>query len=123
MYAHIDQSLSSWQQRPVFKTNVSSFVSLRKAEPPIPVAELRQIVEFFPSPSLQFQLDPSYEPESKHPDPEHVAIFTILRKMNRVNLVVPVGEEHMYHAAMNSKACKLTPLGEHYRRLVALGRI
>ena len=30
-YAHIDQSLGPWSQRPVFKTNVKNFVSLRKA--------------------------------------------------------------------------------------------
>jgi hypothetical protein len=28
VYAHIDQSLGPWDQRPVFKTNVKSFVSL-----------------------------------------------------------------------------------------------
>ncbi len=30
IYAHIDQSLGAWEQRPVFKTNVKQFVSLRK---------------------------------------------------------------------------------------------
>jgi caspase domain-containing protein len=30
VYAHIDQSLGPWRQRPVFKTNVKAFVSLRK---------------------------------------------------------------------------------------------
>ena len=29
VYAHIDQSLGNWSQRPVFKTNVKKFVSLR----------------------------------------------------------------------------------------------
>jgi hypothetical protein len=33
VYAHIDQSLGPWEQRPVFKTNVKSFVSLRHAAP------------------------------------------------------------------------------------------
>jgi hypothetical protein len=36
---------------------------------------------------------------------------------------VPVGAIHMYNAAMESRACKLTVLGEHYRRLVQRGRI
>src|SRR5690606_22430537 len=30
IYAHIDQSLGSWEQRPIFKTNVTSFTTLRK---------------------------------------------------------------------------------------------
>ena len=39
VYAHIDQSLGPWAQRPVFKTNVKTFVSLRKTEPPIALAD------------------------------------------------------------------------------------
>jgi hypothetical protein len=44
--------------------------------------------------------------------------LAILQKYNRVNLVVPVNAPHMWHAAMESKSCRLTVLGEHYRRLV-----
>jgi hypothetical protein len=47
------------------------------------------------------------------------AIFAILQKLNRINLVVPIGTTHMWNAAMESMSCKLTALGEHYRRLVA----
>jgi hypothetical protein len=123
VYAHIDQSLGPWEQRPVFKTNVKSFVSLRKVQPPIALGDLQRIAEFFPSPGFDFSLDPSYEPEGPNPDPEHNAVFAILQKYNRVGLVVPVGAPHMYHAAMESKSCKLTVLGEHYRRLVSRGHI
>jgi hypothetical protein len=123
VYAHIDQSLGPWEQRPVFKTNVKSFVSLRKVQPPISLADLQRINEFFPDAGVHYQLDPSYEPESEHPDEEKTAIFAILQRYNRVNLVVPVDAPHMYHAAMGSKTCKLTVLGEHYRRLVDLNRI
>jgi len=38
--------------------------------------------------------------------------------MEGVGLVVPVSEEHMYYAAINSKSCRLTALGGHYWRLV-----
>lgn len=123
VYAHIDQSLGPWDQRPVFKTNVKSFVSLRQVQAPINLSDLRRITEFFPSPGFEFPLDPGYEPESGNPDPAKTQILAILQKFNRVNLVVPVGATHMYHAAMGSKSCKLTVLGEHYRRLVARNRI
>jgi hypothetical protein len=131
VYAHIDQSLGPWEQRPVFKTNVKSFVSLRKVQPPIGLAELQRITEFFPSPGFEFKLAPSFEPERPEgttgdvppPDPENTAKFAILQKYNRVNLVVPVDAPHMWHTAMGGKSCKLTVLGEHYRRLVALQRI
>ncbi|HJX97094.1 MAG TPA: caspase family protein, partial [Candidatus Acidoferrum sp.] len=126
VYAHIDQSLGPWEQRPVFKTNVKSFVSLRKVQPPISLGELQRITEFFPKAGFDFRLDPSFEPErvaggkSKipPPNPENTAKFAILQKYYRVNLVVPVDAPHMWHAAMWSKSCKLTVLGEHYRRLV-----
>ncbi|SLM48057.1 Peptidase (Caspase-1 like protein) [Nitrospira japonica] len=130
VYAHIDQSLGPWDQRPVFKTNVKSFVSLRKVQPPISLIELQRITEFFPFPGFEFKLDPSYEPERQSqdstipiPNPVNTAKFAILQKYNRVNLVVPVDAPHMWHAAMSSKACKLTVLGEHYRRLVEQNRI
>lgn len=123
VYAHIDQSLGPWDQRPVFKTNVKSFVSLRKVTPPIQLADLQRITTFFPTPGHEFPLDPDYEPDSPTPDPTKNAIFAVLQKLNRVNLVVPVDAPHMYYAAMSRKACKLTVLGEHYRRLVEKGLI
>jgi hypothetical protein len=125
VYAHIDQSLGEWAQRPVFKTNVKTFVSLRQVDPPISLADLQQITTLFPTADFEFELDPSYEPELKGRDPDmpepdlaNVTKFDVLRKYNRVNLVVPVGAAHMWNAAMKSKACRLTVLGEHYRRLV-----
>jgi hypothetical protein len=130
VYAYIDQSFGAWEQRPVFKTNVKSFVSLRKVQPPIQLADLQRIVEFFPTSGFEYQLDPSFEPERKgrsegmpEPNPEKTRIFAILQKYNRVNLVVPVNAPHMWHAAMENKSCKLTVLGEHYRRLAEKGRI
>lgn len=134
VYAHVDQSLGAWSQRPVFKTNVNRFVSLRKVQPNLELAELRRISEFFPTPGHQIQLDPSYEPERfdtsavdhsnlPAPNPEHNAVFAILQKYNRVGLVTPEGAPHMWHAAMESKGVRLTALGEHYRRLAAKGVI
>ena len=130
VYAHIDQSLGGWEQRPVFKTNVKQFVSLRKVPPPIPLGDLRRITEFFPSPGFEFPLDPTYEPELRGrdvgmppPNVENTRTFAVLQRYNRLNLVVPVGAVHMWNAAMESKACRLTVLGEHYRRLVEKNRI
>jgi hypothetical protein len=125
VYAHIDQSLGPWKQRPVFKTNVKSFVSLRKVQPPIALGELQQLTVLFPAAGFEFALDPSFEPELRGrpegappPNLENAAKFAILQKYNRVNLVKPVGASHMWHAAIESKSCQLTVLGEHYRRLV-----
>lgn len=130
IYAHIDQSLGPWAQRPVFKTNVQTFVSLRKAEAPIPLDDLRALATHFPTQGYEFQLDPAYEPERSEeqksdpsippPDKKKNEVFAVLQRYVRVNLVRPVGatKPHMWHAAMESKHCKLTVLGEHYRHLV-----
>lgn len=123
VYAHIDQSLGPWEQRPIFKTNVKSFTTLRKIQAPIAFSDLKAITKLFANPGEEFQLDPSYEPDSNSPNDENVEKFKILQKYNRVNLVVPVGEEHMYYAAMNSKSCKLTVLGFHYWNLIKNERI
>jgi hypothetical protein len=131
IYAHIDQSLGPWGgQRPVFKTNVTQFVSLRRAAPPIPPEDLRALSTHFPKEGFDFRLDPAFEPERSEeqkqdaaippPDSAKTAIFAVLQRYVKVNLVRPIGasKPHMWHAAMESKSCQLTILGEHYRRLV-----
>ncbi|MFX5626991.1 caspase family protein [Acinetobacter baumannii] len=128
IYAHIDQSLGPWAQRPVFKTNVKTFVSLRKASPAISLGDLRALTTHFPKADFQLPLDPSFEPERfkeqlndpdiPPPDEKKTVIFSLLQRYVKVNLVRPVGETHMWHAAMNRKCCELTVLGQHYWKLV-----
>jgi uncharacterized caspase-like protein len=130
VYAHIDQSLGAWEQRPIFKTNVRNFISLRKAAPSIDLDDLQIIKDLFPSAGFEFPLDPTYEPEIKGRDAAMPApidantkVFAILQKYNRLNLLKPVDAPHMWYAAMESKSCKLTALGEHYRKLANNNRI
>lgn len=124
IYAHVDQSLGHWGQRPLFKTNVKTFTSLRKAQPPIALMDLRKLPELFPNPTHVFQLDPSYEPVGDHKkDDGNMAKFATLQKYNRVNLVVPDGTIHMWNAAMERKGCRLTAVGQYYWSLVKNGRI
>ena len=131
IYAHIDQSLGPWAQRPVFKTNVKTFVSLRKAVPPIELADLQALTQLFTSADYQFPLDPSFEPERSQeqiqdpnippPNSENTEKFAKLQRFVKVNLVRPVGAPHMWHAAMNFQSCELTVLGQHYWKLVKNG--
>jgi len=123
LYAYIDRSLGPWEQRPVFKTNVSQFTPLRKVAPPIDQALLRAIPNYFPNPSDSFALSPEFEFTDKRANPAKVDQFKILQKYERVGLITPVGEEHMYFAAVNSKSCKLTAMGVHYWRLAKEGII
>lgn len=127
LYAFVDQSLGAWQQRPVFKTNISQFLPIRTINAKVPKATLRRISQYFAKPSDQFRLDPSYEftndPAIDHEviepyaDPKHIEIFKELQLFESVGLIEPVDTEHMYFAAMESKACKLTALGLHYWKL------
>ena len=123
IYSYIDRSLGAWEQRPVFKANIKSFVSLRKNIPPIQIAELRRLTEIFPNPYDELALNPTFEHDKHEADTKEVnkvneEIFFVLQQYVKLNLVVPVGEDHMYYAAINSKSCKLTAQGQHYRSLV-----
>lgn len=133
IYSYIDQALGPWDQRPVFKTNITRFTSLRTVSAQVAPDILRKLNQYFTSPKDLFPLDPSFEftndPSIEHEfiephsDEKNVSIFKDLQKLASVGLVVPVDEQHMYFAAMHSKSCKLTPLGYHYWRLVKEKRI
>lgn len=123
IYAYVDQALGPWDQRPIFKTNVTRFTSVRTIAPPVPHATLRKLIDYFPTPQDEHKLDPSYEFTEPNNVAEKVAILKDLQKFVSVGLVVPVGEEHMYFAAKNSKSCKLTALGFQYWRLVKEKRL
>lgn len=123
IYAYVDEALGAWDQRPIFKTNVTRFTSLRTIIPKVPSTTLRKITEYFPAPGDEYQLDPSYEFTEDSAIDKNVEILKNLQKFESVGLVVPVDEEHMYFAAMNSKSCRLTALGYQYWRLVSEKKI
>lgn len=127
LYSFVDQSLGAWQQRPVFKTNISQFLPLRTIQAKVPKSILRKLSTYFENPTDEFKLDPSYEYTNAlniehqviepYADAEHVNVFKELQLFESVGLVEPVGTEHMYFAAMENKSCKLTALGLHYWKL------
>lgn len=128
IYAYIDKALGPWQQRPIFKTNVTGFSPLRTVHPQVDSSILRRVIDYFPISTQELKLDPSFEPTNS-PDIDHqvvepyanainTTIFNDLQSMESVGLVVPCGEEHMYFAAMKSKSCRLTSAGQHYWHLV-----
>lgn len=128
IYSYIDQALGPWDQRPLFKANISSFICINHTQPKILVNEIREITAFFNEEDSIFMLDPSFEKtniengEHRNIAPyaktENVEKFTLLQKYNRNGLVVPYDSSDMYFAAMNSKGCILTPLGKHYFQMV-----
>jgi hypothetical protein len=133
VYSHVDQTLGPWEQRPIYKANVQTFVTLREVSPRVPKEVLRRLPHYFPDAAFTFPLDPSYEPDRSNMSAEmkekfpanedRQRVFAELQQCNRHGLVMPVDTLHMYHAAVESKACKLSALGAHYRRLAELNRI
>jgi hypothetical protein len=123
VYAYVDEALGAWDQRPIFKTNVSKFVQLRKINPRVPIDKLRMIVELFPSPNEHFKLNPEFEDTFENHDMLKVKTFKLLQEYVKIGLVVPVDEEHMYYAAMNSKSCRLTAIGYQYWRLASENKL
>jgi uncharacterized caspase-like protein len=114
VYAYVDQSLGAWEQRPLLKALVSKLVPLRSCSPVVPLDVLRSLPKYFSTAETELALDPSFEPDAEPHHPSNEQIFSQLQKFRAARLVVPVGEDHLYYAAMNSKSCKLTPLGRFY---------
>lgn len=61
LYSIVDQSLGAWEQRPLFKTNISRFLPLRTIEPKVPISILRKLSLYFEYPDSEFSLNPSFE--------------------------------------------------------------
>lgn len=128
IYAFIDRALGTWAQRPIFKSNVESFISLRKNKPSISNKEIKQITYLFSEKNAILKLDPSFEPTNfngsrdRHYEPyfneENGRKLELLQLYNKNGLVIPVEEKSLYETAMNSKSCKLTKLGMYYYDLV-----
>lgn len=132
LYTHVDQTLGPWDQRPIYKANVQSFVTLRHVSSKVSLEVLRRLPEYFPNPTDVFSLDPSFEPDRGEEaerlneipiDEDNERVYRELQQCNRVGLVVPVGQPHMWHAAVHSTGCKLTATGAHYRKLAEMKRI
>lgn len=123
LYAYLSESFGPWHQRPTFKANLERMHELRLCLPAVPINELRRLPEFFPDSNQEFPLDPSFEPHEGLAHSEHEAVFAILQRCRAAKLIEPVGADHMYFAAVHSKACRLTPLGKHYWRVAKQDRL
>ncbi len=120
IYAYAEQALGPLDQRPMYKSNVARLSPLRTCRPVVQPMVLRKLKDYFPTAEHNFPLDPAYEPDhTQHPpgttpDPAKEAIFAELQRCRDARLLVPVGEQHLFYAAIRSKSCRLTPLGKFY---------
>jgi hypothetical protein len=117
VYSYVHQLFGAADQRPMFKANLSKLAPLRKCIPAIAIDTLYKLPDYFPAPDYEYPLDASYEPTAEPKDEVHELIFSHLQRYRAARLLEPVGEEHLYWAAMKKKSCKLTPLGRYYWKL------
>ena len=123
IYAFVEAALGAWDQRPLFKAHAAQVLPLRRCEPAIDIAIIRELPSLFPLPAEDHPLTPEFERTSPTKDDAKVARFDKLLALHRVHLVTPVDAVHMYDAAMDRKACRLTASGRYYWRLAKSGRV
>jgi hypothetical protein len=123
LFAYVDESLGSWHQRPLFKSHVSSLLCLRQVRPAVSLAELQRLTDFFPNIDSPFPLDPSYEHSHADATQAHVDDYGVLVAYRNARLIEVATHEHLYYAALNRGAVRLTPLGRHYWSLADAGRL
>lgn len=123
IYTYVDMALSAWDQRPVFKAHLSKFAPLRKCTPHVDAAIIRLLPIYFEKPDDNLDLDPSYEPTTEPKNEVNERTLLHLQALRDARLLVPVGEHHLYYAAINSESCRLTPMGRFYWHLANQGRV
>ncbi|WP_010248869.1 caspase family protein [Acetivibrio cellulolyticus] len=124
LYALIDESMgAATGQRPIFKANVKRFISLRDCPPHIDLKTLKTTMGYFEAADSNYILDAEHEPTYANCIKEKTTRFANLQKCTRLRLVEPIDYDHMYDAAMNNGACRLTSLGKHYWKGIKEGRL
>lgn len=123
IYSHVEPIFGAWDQRPLFKTYVSRSTPVRRCLPLIDPDILRELPTLFSTSDTPLKLDKTYEPTEKPKGHENEKTFSKLQKLTQKGLVKPDEEDHMYYAAMNSKSCSLTPLGQFYWHLAKSNKI
>ena len=135
IYAYIDRSLGLWGQRPIFKTNISYFESIRNVTPRLELARMKEGLELFPEVDYKYPLTPenncsTYDNREEARTKNQKCInFQMLQDLQKIGFVepsmeeLPEGKRFMYYAAILSKSCRLTKIGKYYWKLYKNGRI
>jgi hypothetical protein len=125
VYSFTERLVTEPDQRPVYRSHATSVPLIRRCPPSVEPISLRRIVELFPQPGHQYELDPGYESrdEAGRPfdpvDEEKLAIMALFRAYRDAGLLTSViPGEHLYWAALRSHPVQLTAKGRGYWQLV-----
>ncbi len=126
----IERRAGSWDQRPVYQSNSSRSLVVRRCLPILEKAYLRRLCELFATPEAHFALDPSYERDdevSEGVDSARTAklrIAQLFKAYRDAGLLRPcVPGEQLYWTARRGHGVELTPAGKEWWYLARDGRI
>ena len=123
VYGYVEQSLSSWEQRPMYKSHARRLNPIRYCEPSLPDDVLLNLPKLFRAPHRPITMDPSFEHTRAEAKPENIKKFDQFKLLRNSGLLVAEDDMDLYYAALKSKSVFLTPLGQFYWRLAKQGRI
>ena len=123
IYAYAEAALGAWDQRPLYKSHAAHLNPVRLCEPKVSDSSLRELPQYFPSPSDAYRLDMTYEETNGAAIPEHVATFKKFKRLQIAGLLKPRAGDDLYWAAERSGYVELTDLGKFYLQLVNNNRL
>ena len=124
IYAKVEAALGAWDQRPLYKSHVSKVIAIRRCEPPISIAILREYTRpLSPTRGGLFLIARIRGDTPGRDEKPRPRFSRSSRTLTAFTSVVPIQAKNMYDAAMQSKGCRLTAAGRYYWRLAKNGRI
>jgi hypothetical protein len=123
VYAYAEQALSSWDQRPLYKTYGDRLPPVRLCKPMVPDPVLRLLPGLFKTADSRLTLDPSFERTHESARPRNVATFNRLKVLRNAGLLGAQSGKDLFFVAMHSGWVHLTPLGKFYWQLAANGQL
>lgn len=127
IYQYSDQVLSSWEQRPIFKTHASTMISVRNCQPRVHRNILRLLPSYFSEENSTLQLSKEHLIGDEPSNPKKELEFSHLQMYLSAGLVTPSDHKdqgrQMSEIAKEEKHCELTKLGQYYWKLAGLGRL
>jgi hypothetical protein len=126
VYAYVERRFDSWQQRPIYKSNVTRLTVIRRCAPLVEREKLGGLIQHFPHPDFRYRLDPEFEPLGvrgpvNKKKVELAALFKAYRDVGLLTATKP-GED-FYWVARRRHTVELTVRGREYWRLLKDGRI
>jgi len=123
MYAHAEQILGPWDQRPMYKSHTTQLSTVRRCKPRVSDEVLRRLLQHFASTDTRIRLDPSYEVTHPSNVADHVALFNDLKALRNGGLIETDGGKDLFYVALENLTVGLSPHGKFYWETVKAGKI